>query len=314
MAFALCRDFLPYAYMSKYIRFDWAVKRLLRQKANFVVLEGFLSTLLGTKIKIRKMLESESNQEHENDKFNRVDMFAEFENGELAIIEVQNNRELDYFHRILFGVSKAITENIELGEDYIHVKKVYSVNIVYFGLGQGEDYIYKGRTDFVGLNNPNDVLKLTKKQQEQFCSVFAGDIFPEYYILRVDDFDKTAKTPLDEWISFLKTGDIPETATAPGLPEARQKLLEDGMTAEEKLKYRSHLESLRYQRSVIKTGFTEGYDKGEEEGMEKGMEKGRQERNREIVLSMKNKGMSVGEIAAMLDLTEQEVAAYTATV
>ena len=26
----------------KYVRFDWAIKRLLRQKANFDVLEGFL--------------------------------------------------------------------------------------------------------------------------------------------------------------------------------------------------------------------------------------------------------------------------------
>ena len=27
----------------RYVRFDWAIKRLLRQKANFVVLEGFLT-------------------------------------------------------------------------------------------------------------------------------------------------------------------------------------------------------------------------------------------------------------------------------
>ena len=31
----------------RYIRFDWAVKRLLRNKANFGVLEGFLTVLLG---------------------------------------------------------------------------------------------------------------------------------------------------------------------------------------------------------------------------------------------------------------------------
>ena len=45
---------------NKYIRFDWAMKRLLRQKANFGILEGLLTTLLGMKIKIRQMLESES--------------------------------------------------------------------------------------------------------------------------------------------------------------------------------------------------------------------------------------------------------------
>ena len=35
-----------------YIRFDWAIKRLLRQKANFGVLEGFLSVLLDEKVEI----------------------------------------------------------------------------------------------------------------------------------------------------------------------------------------------------------------------------------------------------------------------
>ena len=49
------------------IRFDWAMKRLLRNKANFSVLEGLLTTLLGEKIIIRRLLESESNQEDEYD-------------------------------------------------------------------------------------------------------------------------------------------------------------------------------------------------------------------------------------------------------
>ena len=43
----------------RYIRFDWAVKRLLRQKANFDVLEGFLTVLLGEEVKIIELLESE---------------------------------------------------------------------------------------------------------------------------------------------------------------------------------------------------------------------------------------------------------------
>lgn len=48
--------------MANYIRFDWAMKRLLRNKANFSVLEGLLTTLLGENITIRDLLESESNR------------------------------------------------------------------------------------------------------------------------------------------------------------------------------------------------------------------------------------------------------------
>ena len=216
------------------IHFDWAMKRLLRDKSNYVVLEGFLSTLLGEDLHICRFLESESNQSDANDKFNRADILVEDTAGRLLIIEVQNNRELDYFHRMLYGVSKSISEYINLGDDYDKVRKVYSINIVYFDLGQGKDYIYHGKTVFRGLHDPNDVLRLSPRQREIFIGDDAGDIFPEYYVLRVNDFDKVAKTPLDEWIEFLKTGEIDATATAKGLAEARERLRVDALPIAEK--------------------------------------------------------------------------------
>lgn len=81
----------------KYIRFDWAVKRLLRHKANFGVLEGFLTVLIGDEIHIVEILESEGNQQTENDKFNRVDIKALNSKNEIVIIEIQNTRELYYW-------------------------------------------------------------------------------------------------------------------------------------------------------------------------------------------------------------------------
>lgn len=256
------------------IRFDWAMKRLLRDKSNYVVLEGFLSTLLGEDLHICRFLESESNQTDEEDKFNRVDMLVEDTKGELLIVEVQNNRELDYFHRMLYGVSKTISEYINLGNDYDKVRKVYSINIVYFDLGQRKDYIYHGKTTFRGLHDPNDILKLSVRQREMFIGKDAGDIFPEYYVLRVNDFDKVAKTPLDEWIKFLKTGEIDNSATAKGLPEARERLRIDSLSDEEKRAYVNHMEALRYQRSVIKTGIIEGRAEGLAEGRAEGLAKG----------------------------------------
>ena len=172
------------------ISFDWAMKRLLRDKANHAVLEGLMTSLLNEKFTIVRFLESESNQEDENDKFNRVDILAESEKGELTIFEIQNNRELAYFHRILYGVSKVITDYINIGEDYEKVRKVYSINIVYFTLGQAKDYVYHGKTVFQGLHDPHDILKLSYRQSEVFFGdTFkngeksqreASDIFPEY--------------------------------------------------------------------------------------------------------------------------------------
>lgn len=272
----------------KYIRFDWAMKRLLRDKANYVVLEGFLSVLLGESVHINTFLESEGNQQEENDKYNRVDILCEDSHGELIIIEVQNERAYSYFHRMLYGTSKVITEYIKLGKDYDHVRKVYSVNIVYFQLGQGTDYVYHGKTEFRGLHT-NDILQLSKRQMEMFHGKDAGDVFPEYYVLKVNDFDQKAKTPLDEWISFLKTGDIDDHYTAQGLPEARERLRVDNLNDQERRAYYHELENRMAEHDVLSSayidghadgladGFADGYADGRVKGIEEGRQEGRQE-------------------------------------
>ena len=137
--------------MDRYIRFDWAIKRLLRQKANFGVLEGLLTVLLNEEVKIVEILESENNQLTADDKFNRADIKAKNSKGEIIIVEIQNTRELYYLERILYGVAKAITEHISLGERYYEVKKIYSVSILYFDIGRGEDYLYHGQNTFLGV-------------------------------------------------------------------------------------------------------------------------------------------------------------------
>lgn len=259
------------------VRFDWVIKRLLRNKADYVVVEGLLTVLLGRPIKIKNLLESESNQDTEDDKFNRVDLLAEDEDGELLIFEIQNNRELDYFHRMAYGTSKVISEYMKLGDPYEKVRKVYSINIVYFSLGQGNDYAYRGVTKFVSMHDENEELQLSEAQRNAFQCTMPSDIFPEYFLLRVDKFDALAKTPLDEWIDYLKTGDIPATATAPGLPEARERLLFDNLSESEKKDYYRMMENLRYQRSVINTGRAEGFAEGHEEGRAIGLAEGRAE-------------------------------------
>lgn len=94
-------------------------------------------------------------------------MLAENSKGELILIEVQNNNECAYFQRMLFGASKLVTEYINRGEGYENVRKVYSVNIVYFSLGHGKDYVYHGKTEFRGIHE-NDILEFSPFQKQQF--------------------------------------------------------------------------------------------------------------------------------------------------
>ena len=279
---------------SNYIRFDWAMKRLLRNTANFAVLEGLLTTLLGETILIQKLLESESNQEDEFDKYNRVDMLAENSKGELILIEVQNNNEYAYFQRMLFGASKLVTEYINRGEGYDQVRKVYSVNIVYFSLGCGKDLVYHGKTEFRGIHQ-GDILELTPFQKQTFKVDSVSQLYPEYYILKVNDFNQVAKSPLEEWIYYLNTGDIPDTATAPGLNEARQRLKLDRMTKEELNAYYRHLDNIVILRDNIFTERAEGRAEGEREA------------RIQIARNLKKAGIPVEVIVKSSGLTVDEV-------
>lgn len=289
--------------MSSYIRFDWAMKRLLRNKANFAVLEGLLTTLLNDKITIQKLLESESNQEEEFDKYNRVDMLAEDSKGTLLLIEIQNNNEYAYFQRMLFGTSKLVTEYINRGEGYDKVRKVYSINIVYFSLGHGKDIVYHGKTEFRGIHQ-NDLLELSPFQRQTFKVDTVSQLYPEYYILKVNDFNQVAKTPLEEWIYYLNTGEIPEKAQAPGLDAARERLKLDRMSKDELKAYYRHLDNIVILRDNIHTERAEGRAEGLEEGRAKGVEEAR----KQSAVRMKAKGFPVEDIADITGLSLEEIA------
>ncbi len=287
---------------NSYIRFDWAMKRLLRNKANFNVLEGLLTTLLKENIHIQKLLESESNQEEEFDKYNRVDMLAENDKGELFLVEIQNNNEYAYFQRMLFGTSKLVTEYINRGEGYEKVRKVYSINIVYFSLGHGKDYVYHGKTEFKGIHK-GDILELTPFQKQTFKADTVSQLYPEYYILKVNDFNSVAKSPLEEWIYYLNTGEIPDNATAPGLDKAREQLKLDKMSKEELKAYYRHLDNIVILKSNI---FTER-EEGRVEGRAEGRAEGEKSKQLEIARNLKRMGLSIADTCKATGLSAEEV-------
>lgn len=265
----------------KHIRFDWAIKKMLRGKANHVILEGFISELLEQSIQIESILESERNPLREENKFNRVDILARSTAGKLLLIEVQNNTEQDYFHRMLYGASTLISEYLNRGEPYQNIKKVYSINIVYFALGRGQDYIYQGRQEFRGWHL-DDRLELSSTQKELFNLQEIYEIFPEYYLLKVNNFDDKTKDRIDEWIYFLKNSEIKDEFSAQGLAEAKERLREEYLSVEERATYRRYLKDKQYENSIISTAKAEAELMGWKRGKQEGEQEGKQEEKQSI--------------------------------
>ncbi len=123
------------------VSFDWAMRTLLRSKDNFEILEGFLSELLRDDIHILEILERENNKKDRRKKFDRIGLMVKNRKNEIVTIEVQCERESDCLQRMLCGTSKMVAEHLQESKPYSEIVKVISVNILYFDLCQGEDYI-----------------------------------------------------------------------------------------------------------------------------------------------------------------------------
>ena len=252
------QKFLDHHNMKKtdnVIRFDWAAKNILRDKASFVILEGFLTALLDEKVTIVELLESESNRQRRTAKSNRVDIKAENSKGEIFLIEIQQSSETDYLERIVFSTAKTITEHIDMGIDYTQVKKVYSVNIVYFNLGKGSDYLYHGQSELRGVNTG-----------------------AEYYILRVKKFDdEEPDTALGEWMRYFKWGYIDPETTVPCLREAKERLNVLNLSEQDRKRYEYDVYDSIYEEDIVDTARFEGREEGLAEGRLEGLEQGRVE-------------------------------------
>lgn len=296
----------------KLIRFDWAMKTLLREKANFDILEGFLSALLeDDNIKILNVLESETNPKDEDDKFVRVDMLIEDSLKRKIYIEIQNTRETDYLESLLYSTSKIIVEHQKLGGDFSNISKVISISILYFNLGIGEDYIYYGTTNFKGLNT-GEYLKI--KQREEIPNLLAPkykmvdkEIFPEYFLITVERYKNIIAKRIDEWIYIFKNSEVAQGSTSKNIDKAEQKLAEINMSDNERKRYEKYLVNFMRDNDVLNTARVEGELKGEIKGEIKGKIKGKLEEKIEVAEKSILAGLSNELIKMITDLTDEQI-------
>ncbi len=283
------------------IRFDWAIKNILRDKANFDILEGFLSALLREHIEVIDLIESESDREGERQKFNRADILVRDSRGRVMIIEIQNEHESDYIERLLFGTCRVIVDHMKLGSPYKEITKVISVSILYFNLGSGDDYVYYGSTQFTGMHTGSPLVVRKRFMTSRGRYVLRErdlerEIFPEYYMIHTERFPDEVKDDLDEWIYMLKNENVPEEFKSRNIDRAREKLAVLKMSEADRKRYERYLMAAPIEQDVLRTAEAKGYDKGRSEVASKMMDNGV-----EPEMIMKYTGLSPDEINDLKD-------------
>ncbi len=296
------------------ICFEWALKHMLRKEVNFPITEDFLTYLLGEKVKIEEMLESESNKRCRDDKQTRVDMRIKTKKGEQIIVEFQARRELDYLDRVLANSCMAVTENLKEGGRYMGIQKVISVSVIFCSVGgTGKDYIYSSQKSIRGRHH-NDELTFTPiASQAHGGKKYAHEIHPEEHYIFVNRFDKKVRDAFDEWVYFFKTESVKGDFKSKGLKKAAEVLDTLKLTPKERKEYEAFQDQLSRDRSHANTEIDiaeyEGKleHKAEERGMQKGIEKGIAQEQRAVVIRLHRTNTNKELMAKAADLTVDEI-------
>ena len=189
-------------------------------------------------------------------------------------------------------------------------------------MGKGEDYLYRGGTDFVGVNT-GDRLIVSRKYRKAYQQVESSRIFPEYYLLRVNAYHGKPRNPIEEWMRYLKDGEIDADTTVPGLKEAYARLQYYSLPEKQRRIYDAYLYNMNYQQDVIAAYDQAGWERGKEEGqkiglekgeaigLEKGeaigLEKGEKKKAFEIARQLKQTELSFMQIAQVTGLSAEEI-------
>ena len=101
------------------VPFDYAIKYLLKNKADYDIVEGFISALLASEgygpVKITALLESESNKEFRYIKRSIADLIVSDEKGQHHIVEIERQYTNNFIHKACFNSSRLIVDSISEG-------------------------------------------------------------------------------------------------------------------------------------------------------------------------------------------------------
>ena len=283
--------------MSDLISFDYAIKYLLKDKGDYEIVEGFISALLASEgykpIKIKALLESESNKESKHLKRSIADVIVEDEQGNNYIVEIDRAYTNLFLHKAVFNTSRLIVDNLGANQDYLKIKKVFHINLLYFPFEDTKAPLHHGKVIFHEIDNKHPIdVHLIDRGMHTFD---AHNIFPEYFLISIPLFDDVIKQEMDEWLYLMKHSEVKESFKSPYMQKVAERLSILKMTNKERETYDTYLmDSMKGRDYLISAE-------------EKGKAEGKAEEKIEIARKMLSKGKNIEEIIDITDLSVEEI-------
>ena len=286
---------------------DYAFKRIFGNEKHPKVLISFLNAVLafppGRQIIQVKILNPNQAPKIEELKETLLDVRAVDQRGQSFIVEMQVELQQAFGKRALYYTSNAYVQQLDKGEDYGKLNKIYFVGILNFKAMPGEDCV-------------SNHLILNKKTKENFLTDF------EFCFVELPKFrknEKQLKDVIDKWIYFVKyVGEKDYDVDYKKLFKGERAILEalkiaefHGMNKKEweiyeyrEKKRRDEFETRRTAIEIASSeglakglakGKAEGLAKGKAEGLAKGLAKGKAEGLAKGLAKGKAEGLAKGE-------------------
>ncbi len=279
------------------VSLDYAIKYLLKDKGNYEIVEAFISAVLQDAgygaVKIKALLESESNKESRELKRSVADVIVEDNNGHKYIVEIDRSYTNMFLHKACFNSCRLITDSLLAAEDYTSIKKIFHINLLYFPYSDMKSPLYHGRTIFTEMAS-NEVMHMhIGDMSGKIFDLY--NIFPEYFIISIPLFNDIIKKEIDEWLYFAKYSEVRDDFKSPYMKKLTDRLSILKMSNDELEAYRNHMsESLKERDYIISAE-------------EKGRIEGRIEEKIELAKKMFAKNKSIDEIHDLTELSIEEL-------
>ena len=274
------------------ISFDYAIKYLLKNKGDYDIVEGFISALLNIEgypsVKIKALLESESNKEAASLRKSVADLIVEDTNGKKYIVEIERAWTSNFIHKACFNSCRLIVDSISSGEDYETIKKVFHISLLFFIPQNMQKPLSHGKTIFKTIDTGEHMNLHIANLGGQ---IFDLDILPEYFLISVPLFDDVIKQEIDEWLYVMKNSDTKEDFKSPYMKKVRERLSIFKMNDIEKDAYYTYMKEVLTKRDIISAAEA----------------RGRNSEARSIAMQMLKKKMPVKDISECTGLTIDEI-------
>jgi predicted transposase/invertase (TIGR01784 family) len=280
--------------MSKYINpyTDFGFKKLFGEEANKDLLIDFLNQMLPPIHQINTLTFKNSEKLPDAAKERKAffDIECQSVTGEAFIVEMQKAKVKFFKDRALFYTTFPIREQAKKGVEWnFELKPIYFIAIL--------DFLYDENLEKAKFWRD---VKLT----DQDCEPFYEKL--HFKFLQMPAFNKTESelvTKFDKWAFFLKNletfNDIPKILNEPIFEKAFETSRVSNLTSRQRATYeKSKLDYLGVKAVAVTA---------REEALVEGMAIGKEEREKELIIKLFQKGKTVTEISDLLDIPVEQV-------